>query len=206
MLIEKVDPEFKNETPVVNYEERVIWFRGRISNTTAFVFQSILNRLESKSHEPIKFFISGIGGDFFASRKIWGLISASPCNFSVIAFDFVKSGCFFLTQSNCNFRLAVEGTKFSFHLAIDYFQVSENKITTMNQKDYQEALRKLQVIDAFQFTIFSLKGRPASEIFEMLMDEKTIDTATAKRMNLIDDVVSEEDFAKYRSLVFSQDN
>lgn len=77
---------------------------------------------------------------------------------------------------------------------------SDGKITTMNQKDYQEALRKLQVIDAFQFTLFSLKGSPASEIFDMLMQEKTIDTATAQRLNLIDGVVSDDDMIKYRDM------
>lgn len=121
MLIENIDLKFENDLPVVNYKERAIWFRGRISSRTAFVFETIVTKLNKMNHEPIQFFISGVGGDFFACRKIWGLISTSLSEFNVVAFDFVKSGCFFLTQSSCKLRLASEGTPIRFSFSCRLF-------------------------------------------------------------------------------------
>lgn len=202
----KNDKHLETDLPRVSYKDRIIWFRGKISSRTAFVFNSILGKLNSLNHGDIIFLICGEGGDFYACLKILHLINFSPSRFVVIAFEKVRSGCFFLTQADgCRVRMAVSNTKFIFHQAVDIYLRQDLKKVELSQKYYEESRNRLQQIDAVQLLLFSKRGRPVSKIFDLFNREARLETRLALKLNLIDRVVSREQFLQYKSRVFAVD-
>jgi ATP-dependent protease ClpP protease subunit len=190
-----------------NAERRVMWLQGTITNQTAFAFESVLKKLNRDNHKDLTLFISGEGGDFYACLKIIHLINSSPSKFVIIAFDKVRSGCFFLTQAEkCKKRLAVPGTKFVFHHAVDTYVKSKlAKAIVMSQFDYEAGRRKLQAIDAVQVLLFSQKGKPIKRIFELFEKEAALSVRTALNLGLIDGTFSGTNFLRCKELIFGKE-
>lgn len=196
--------ETKRKTEIIffyDYERRIIWLEGQISSQTALIFESVLKKLNKINHDDIHFFINGPGGDFYACLKMIKLIKSSQSKFVIVPFGVVRSGHFFLTQAeNCKQRLAVTGTKFVFHHAVDIFLRQKLSRVTMGQNDYEKRRKILQLIDAAQVVLFCEKGRPIRKIFELFNQEATISTGLAKRINLIDGLFPREKFLKYKRI------
>ena len=180
---------------VVDYERRFIWFeegRGFTSSVAEGVIR-ILDKLNKISHEPIIFYIQGIGGDAYAFMKLAHVIGKLESKVVFVAFDFVKSGCFWITQCG-SMCLAVAGTKFIFHRAMHY--LSRN--TEMTQKNYLKGYDQLKLLDAMQFWIFTLKGTPVSTISRLFEREATISVEKAIKLKLVADIYGEDDFRRDR--------
>lgn len=177
---------------------RVIWLEGSIDNRVAFIIETMTSKLNKTNRDPILLFVSGKGGDFYAVLKIMKTIERSPSKFVIIAFKEVFSGSFLLTQAKNTESLVVPGTKLIFHNAVRVFEKDKlSKRFLMNQKDLTDEAKKLSVIDAMQLMIFSEKGRPIKEIFELFHSEAEIDAERALKLKLMDGILNKEDFEKF---------
>ncbi|PIR42118.1 MAG: hypothetical protein COV30_00255 [Candidatus Yanofskybacteria bacterium CG10_big_fil_rev_8_21_14_0_10_37_15] len=178
---------------VTDYKERFIWFEcGRsFTHSLAEGIIKILNKLDKDSCQPIIFYIKGIGGDFYAFVKLAHAIERLKSSVVFIAFDFVKSGCFLITQSGKK-CLAMADTKFTFHQAVDFLPKNE----IMSQKKYLEGYSRLKQVDSLQFWIFTRKGTPVRLISDLFEQEATISTQEAIKLGLVENVYDEIDFRK----------
>lgn len=187
-------------------DKRVIWLEGNIDNRAAFIIETIINKLNKASHDPILLFITGKGGDFYAVLKIMKMIENSPSKFIIIAFKEVLSGSFLLTQAKNAESLAVPGTKFIFHNAVRVFEKEQlPKRFLMAQKELTEEAKKLAVVDAIQLLIFSERGRPIKKIFDLFHNEAEIDIKKALELKLVDGILNKRDFLRF-SRKFSANN
>src|SRR3989344_4968650 len=101
---------------VCDYDRRLIWHDGFIIPQTAPRFAKALERLNRKKGN-IFLYIRGPGGDPHATLQVMQMIAASPNPILGVAHGVVSSGCFTITQA-CTYRLAMPGTKLSFHPAV----------------------------------------------------------------------------------------
>lgn len=190
-----------SDIPKADYGQRQIWLDGRVSARTAFVFESILKKMNSLGNDTIRFFICGEGGDFYACLKILNLIKFSTSKFVIVAFTKVRSGCFLITQAeNCEKRLAVPGTKFIFHHAVDNYSRIACKNVEMDQHYYEERKNRLQVVDAMQLLLFTQRGRPVKKILELFNRQAQLNVKIADELNLIDGIFDKGEFDKYRRI------
>ena len=180
---------------VVDYKRRFVWFQGEDSFTPSLATGSIriLKKLNKLSRKPIIFYISGIGGDMYAFTKLAHAIEKIESPVAFVAFDFVRSGCFWITQCGdaCS---AVAGTKFMFHRAVHH----RPSKTTMSQIDYFRGLNELMLVDAVQFWIFTRRGSPIKTVLKLFEQEATLSVKKAIKLNLVAVVYDKSDFNKHR--------
>lgn len=186
---------------LVNYKRNFIWLDGSITPKVALMFQKALARLNDKAPSYIIFYIRGVGGDPYSAFSMMGDIANSRAPVSVVAHDYVRSGCFLITQA-ADYRLALKGTKFTFHSAeFDLSEYESAKVKAMTQEEVYGAMHSLRLIDGVQLAWFLKKGRPIKHIISLLLKDATISLGTAKRLKLMDDYYREEDFMKDKRLV-----
>lgn len=187
---------------VPNYRERFVWLdlgdQTHFNSRIASGIMAILNKMDKASADPIIFYICGIGGDFFAFLKLHYFIRAMRSSVAFVPFRFVKSGCFYITQSGVACA-AMPGTKFTFHRAVDRYIAEKNE--TMNQEFYLRQADRLRIVDTLQLMLFVQRGRPISEVFKLFLSEATLSVAQAQKVKLVDAVYSEKDFRKDRAFV-----
>lgn len=181
---------------VADYENRVIWFDGSITEKTAFRFSKILAKLNKLKREPIVFYIRGPGGDPWSAFSMINDIYNSLSPVGCVAHGYVASGCFTLTQAGM-WSAALSGTKFSFHSAEGVFCASKND-QQITQEELTDWVERLRLIDFLQFFWFSMRGRPVGKIREMLKLSKALSLAMAKKLKLIDGYFSKADFLEDR--------
>ena|SRR3989344_4141983 len=182
---------------VADYTERFIWLEGEklLTFSLASGIISILNKLNKLSHEPIAFYISGPGGDVYAFLKIANAIEKLKSPVVFIAFDYVRSGCFMITQCG-KACFGVAGTKFIFHRAVH----SWSGEMYMTQKDYLSCLRELMLIDAIQFMTFTKRGSPVKTILNLFEQEAALSVEQAVGLNLAAGVYEKDYFNKYKKI------
>ncbi len=180
----------KDTVFVVDYQNRTIWLDGSISVKIAKKFKKALSRLNKISYKHIIFYIRGPGGDPYATFTMMGDMSMSVSPIVTVSNDYVRSGCFTITQAG-SIRLALKGTKFYFHPAIA--TISKGSITQDHLVGMVEGLR---LLDAVQLVWFSRKGRPVKKIHNLLISEATIGLSKAIKHKIMDGYYKEEDFIK----------
>jgi ATP-dependent protease ClpP protease subunit len=173
---------------VCDYEHRVIWHDGFITERTASRFEKILKRLNKKLG-PICFYIRGPGGDPPSTFKMMQLIMGSENPVACIAHDHVCSGCFTMTQAG-EHRLALPGTRFVFHPSV----IDVTDKVRFTQQALVDEVEKLRRTDGIQLMYFIRKGKPAGEIYELFDAEAVITVPRAIKLNLIDAYYKKEDF------------
>lgn len=185
---------------VFDYKERIIWLDGSINPKVAVKFQKVLARLNKLKLSPIIFYIRGPGGDPYSTLFMMSAIVRSASPVAIIAYDYVNSGCFTITQA-ASYRLALKGTKFSFHPAEVDMAKQSYRSTSMTQEELIGILEGLRLIDGVQLVWFLSRGKPVEEIFRLFINNSTISLGTAKRLCLMDDYYKEADFIKDKKLV-----
>src|SRR3989344_4871331 len=182
---------------VADYVERFIWFEGEelITHSLASGIISILNKLNRISDQPITFFISGPGGDVYAFLKIAHAIEKLKSPVVFIAFDYVRSGCFMITQCG-KACFGVAGTKFMFHRAVH----SWSGEMYMSQKDYLRLLRELMLIDAIQFMAFTKRGSPVKTVLKLFEQEAALSVEQAVALNFAAGIYEKDYFNKYKKM------
>ena len=180
---------------VADYKRRFVWFDGKNSFTYSLAagIIKILNKLDKISHKLIIFYIRGIGGDMYAFTKLAHAIEGLKSPVMFVAFDFVRSGCFWITQcgDTCS---AIAGTKFTFHRAVNRWSGK----TEMSQDDYLKGLSRLKLVDAVQFWMFTRQGSPIKTIAHLFEKEATISTKQAIKLKLITGLYSKDNFQKHK--------
>src|SRR3990167_8042945 len=90
-----------NNLVIADLEKRILWLENkdnRITQQTKVSFSRALNKLDKAGRSKITLFISGMGGDHFACLDIMELIRDSPSEIIIVAFEFLSSGSFLITQ------------------------------------------------------------------------------------------------------------
>ncbi|MDP3954613.1 MAG: ATP-dependent Clp protease proteolytic subunit [bacterium] len=198
----------KNVSLKCNFERRIVWLDctdGPVNDRVALNFENILKKLNKANNNEVKMFISGRGGDFYACLKIMDSIKNSQSPVAIVAFNYVRSGCFLITQSENAKRIGVDGTKFEFHCAVDTYcsqDFTNKKDFQFSQIDYVNKLKNLWLVDASQSLIFAQKGRPASKIFKMVENEEVLSVRSALKYKLLDSSMRLKEFRRYQRLVF----
>lgn len=178
---------------VADYKRRFIWLEGErpLTSSLAEGVVKILNKLNKISHKPVIFYIKGVGGDMYAFTKIAHMIENLESPVAFVAFDFVRSGCFWITQCGdaCS---AVAGTKFTFHHAVHHWSGK----TEMSQDDYLKGFDRLKLIDAVQFWLFTRRGSPVKAILRLFEREATIFVKEAIKLKLVVGVYNKDSFER----------
>lgn len=188
---------------VSSLEERFIWFDGEISIQAAKAFIKRLAQLNNCGTEPIFFYISGPGGSLDPYLDMVIAINNSKSKVFCVSHSVVGSVSFMLTQAvPVGFRLAVTGTKFMFHRAIDCLIDPIKAGTNITQEDYLNSFKTLARLDGFELAMFFLKCRPdcRGEITELLRVEKVISVSKAIKLGIIDNYFDKKDFMKDRRI------
>ena len=147
----------KKTVLVFDSRERFIWLDGMISPEVARRFKYILDMLNRK-FAPITLYIKGLGGDPYSAFCMMSDMNKSTSPISVVAHEYVGSGCFTITQAG-DYRLAMKGTLFSFHPAVLIVHPKKESFE-MTQEELIGTLESLRFKDAVQLTWFFKKGRP----------------------------------------------
>lgn len=184
---------------VADYQNRVIWFDGSITQKTARRFSKILAKLNKLKKDPIVFYIRGLGGNPWATFSMINDIHNSPSPVGCVAHGHVASGCFTLTQPG-TWRAALPGTKFFFHSAVTVSYPSK-KNRELTQSELNTCLDKLRLADWIQFFWFSMRGRPVEMIQDMLKSNKSLSLPKAKKFKLMDISFKKSDFLKDRKSI-----
>jgi len=180
---------------VVSYKERFIWLDGEINPKVAYRFKRMLAKLNKLNTSPIIFYVRGPGGNPHSTFFMMSEIMASNSPVAVVAHGFVNSGCFTITQAGTH-RLALAGTKFTFHPAEGYFKENPTGLVRLAQDQFMDSLRRLMLIDAIQLFWFFKKGRPTKVIFDLFRAETTLSLPQARKLRLIDGYYKRGDFLK----------
>lgn len=189
---------------VSSRKERFIWFEGEISRQAAKAFIKRLSQLNNCGTEPIFFYISGPGGSLEPYLDMVVAINNSKSKVFCVSHGWVGSVSFMLTQSvPIGFRLAVIGTKFVFHRAIDCLIEQIKAGTNITQEDYLEDFKTLARLDGLVLAMFFLKCRPdcRGEITELLQAEKIISVNKAIKLGIMDNYFDKQCFLKDRRIV-----
>ena len=188
----------KKTVLVFDSRERFIWLDGWITPEMASRFKRILDRLNRKS-APIVLYIRGMGGDPHSAFNIMSDMNNSISPISVVAHNYVASACFTITQAG-DYRLAMKGTRFSFHPAVLVVQPKKESFE-MTQEELMGTLESLRLTDGVQLSWFFKKGRPVKDIFNLFNTNTTINLPRAKRLKIMDDYYKERDFLRDRRIV-----
>ncbi|PJE51284.1 MAG: hypothetical protein COV29_00815 [Candidatus Yanofskybacteria bacterium CG10_big_fil_rev_8_21_14_0_10_36_16] len=191
-----MNKELEENVLAYSIDKRMIWMdiRNSITNRTAFSFGQILKALNRKSNRDIKFFITGVGGDFFAALKMIGLIKSSQSKVTIVAHKFVRSACFTMTQAeNTKEVLATKDTEFMFHRAIGSTKTNGKKFLRFNRTDHFAMMEWLGLMDGLQAALFINRGTPISKIMGLFYEDATISFQECKQLKLIDGCFDEEE-------------
>ena len=182
---------------VSDIDARFIWFEGEIFPGTAKIFARLLSKMNSSPEfGPIFFYIKGIGGDYAVTMEMAKCIERSPDPVCTVAHGYVGSGCFILTQAGQK-RLAMDGTKFTFHpAAIGIRKGLEN----LEQNEIHKLLNWAKVTNAVQLSWFLRRGEPAATICELFQGGAVIGLRKAIKLKLIDAYYKKSDFYKDRRI------
>lgn len=193
----------KEAVPVPNYQERFIWLdldKGRFHSRLELGVESILKKMDSKNNKPITFYISGLGGDFYAFLKLHHFIISMRSPVIFAPFKRVKSGCFYITQSGRS-CVSLPGARFEFHHAVDQYLTEDTKRVIMSQLDYAIRIDKLKLVDAVQILLFTQRGRPISKIADLFAREARIGVTMARQLGLVDGIFDCQQFQHDKKFV-----
>ena len=179
---------------VVDYEDRFIWLDGHITSLVASRFVKMLAKLNRLECSPIIFYIKGPGGNPYPTFWMMSEIEASASPVAIVAHEYVNSACFTITQAGVH-RLALKGTRFSFHPV--EFDISNNqKVIRTTQQELMGVLDSLRLIDAMQLLWFLKRSRPVKKVMRLFIEDSTIGLSKARKLKIIDDYYEESDFLK----------
>ncbi len=154
--------------------------------------------LTKESLASIKIILTGEGGTFFPCLEIYQALKmiGSKCEIITIGYKQVYSGDFLIFQAG-NERLAVDGTKFILHQAV---KPLESLIgDELNAGKLYELARTLDRLDAIQFLIFTLRGKPMDDMKRFLMHKVIFTAQQAKKFGLADRVIKAENLPWLKS-------
>jgi len=189
----------KESVLVASYKERFIWLDGEINPRVAYRFKRMLAKLNKLKTSPIIFYVRGPGGNPHSTFFMMSEIVASSGPVAVVAHGLVNSGSFTITQAGAH-RLALPGTKFTFHPAEGYFKENSKGLVRLGQDQFTESLRRLMLIDAIQLSWFFKKGRPTKVIFDLFRAETTLSLPQARKLHIIDDYYNRKEFLRDRRI------
>lgn len=195
-------PMKKNWQIAVSPEERFIWFEGEINRQSVRAFARCLIKLNNDGSEPIFFYLTGGGGFIDSYLDMVIAINNSRSKIFCVAHGWVASASFMLTQAvPAGFRLAMAGTKFKFHRAVDIVQ-SVIPGSQFTQEDYLNDFKELARLDGLELAMFFLKCRPdcRGEITALQQAEKIISVNKAIKLGIIDNYFDKHDFFKDRRI------
>ena len=180
----------KTEKPrvICDRENRRIWILGLVSSVTCERVIAYLDILTKESLASIKIILSGEGGNFFSCLEIYQILKmiGSKCEITTIGYKQVYSGAFLIFQAG-NERLAVNGTKFILHQAV--MPLESLTGDELNADRLYELTRMLDKLDAIQFLIFTLRGKPMDDMKRFLRHKVIFTAQQARKFGLADQVI-----------------
>ena len=183
---------------ICNIEKRFIFLREGIFPITQTLITNAIKRLQDADpNKKINFYITGVGGDSHVSFRIYQAMRRTSMVVNTICVDFVKSGSLLISQAGKK-RFATEETKFIFHMARDtedgIMEVLKNE--DLNGEKHLKMAKNLFLLDAMQLLILGEKGRPFSEIKNLLSTNAEISAEKALQLNLIDGILPKSKIPK----------
>jgi len=186
---------------VVDYRERIVWLDGEITARIAERFRVIMAKLNKKRCSPIGIYVRGPGGNIFACLEMMDEIERSDSPVFGVGHGYLKSGSFLLIQAAIR-RLAVAGTKFTFHKAEDHSSIYKNTDSIRYTQDYyRERLENLKLIDAVQLRWFLRRSRRSEKVIDLFQEEATVGIKQAQELGVLDNYFKEKEFQEDRRII-----
>ncbi len=178
----------KKPQVICERENRRIRILGLISPVTCKQVIAYLVALMEESFAPIEIVLSSEGGNFLSCLEIYQTLKmvGSKCKITTIGYKRADSGAFMIFQAGEE-RLAVDGTNFILHQAVMPLESLIGQ--ELNADKLYEQIRILDKLDAIQFFVFTLRGRPIKDIQRFLKNKVIFTAKQAKKFGLADRVV-----------------
>ena len=178
-----VKKKLRKRNVIYNLEKREIWLLGWIKQSSFLTLHKILEKLDSISHELIRFFIKSEGGERTASLNIHHALHNTLSPVETIGFGNVASGGLLVLQGGDK-RVATPKCKLKLHRACVKLKTGRE----YNAEGLNHVSRGLMQYDSDAIYILTSRGSDSKIIIDLFKKDAVLNAPKALRFKIIDSI------------------
>jgi ATP-dependent protease ClpP protease subunit len=156
------------------------------SNTQGLIHFFNGQIIEQNYTDTLTIFLSSVGGDIDAAVRVYDFLKSVPNKVHTVGFGQIDSAAITIFLAGDK-RTVLKKTRFRFHEPTYYMHQSDSVLSF-----FEERVRLFQQLDKRMKGISSEQtGKSLTQINKLYFDGKILDTAEAKSLGLVHEVVNE---------------